>query len=88
MDDLGPQLQSFQAATDQEIVIGVKDVFLSMPIFRWTGTDWVDATGDYDLCMSRDQTSYTFINRRATTETFAYRYLSLNWLVNRLGLRK
>lgn len=81
------QMQEFVAEPDVPFIIQVSDSLLSAPFFRWDGTHWVDATGDFDLCLSADQKYLEFINRRLSSEKFAYRYLSVFWLVGRLGLK-
>jgi hypothetical protein len=78
-------LQEFEADPDQSFVIAMSETILLMPIFRWNGTDWQEATGDYDLCLSANQKTLEFINRRPTTEKYAYRYISPFWFVNRSG---
>lgn len=78
------RIQPFVAAPDVEIIIGTSETILLMPVLKRLCDKWVDATGDFDLCMSDDGLKYTFINRLGTTETFAYRFLSANWSPTRL----
>lgn len=80
------KLQDFEADTDVPYIIQVGDILLTAPFFRWDGTHWIDATGDHDLCLSPDGMYLEFINRRPSKERFAYRYTSIFWLVNRLGV--
>jgi|GEM_PF-4454668 len=75
----------FEASPDQTIYIGVRDAVLSAPFFRWDGSKWVDATGDYDLALIEDGTKLAFTNRRNCGTTFAYRFFSVAWLAKRLG---
>jgi hypothetical protein len=58
-----------------------------MPIFKWDEMDehYIDATGDYDLCMSQDGIRFKFINRRNITMTFAYRYIPGYWIAKRVN---
>lgn len=79
------QMQEFTACPDEPFIIGVSQVIFLMPIFKLQCEHWVDATGDYDLCMSLDGLKYEFTNRLSTTEKFAYRYISVFYLSNRLG---
>jgi len=74
------EIQSFNASEDQELIIQVSQLLLLMPIFKWDGTHWIDATGDYDLCMSPDGKTYTFISRRSGTVQYGYRYVPLAYL--------
>lgn len=69
------EMTRFQADPDSEYIIQISQLLLLYPFFRWTDGHFIDATGDFDLCMSEDGTRYTFINRRPTTEIFAYRYI-------------
>lgn len=78
------QIQDFTVAPDEPYVIGVSEIVFLMPIFKWNGTDWQDAVGNYDLCMSPDYLKFTFINRLATTERFAYRFIARFWLASKL----
>lgn len=78
------RMQEFEAAADEPILIGVVDTILSYPFFRWSGTEWVDATGDFDLQMV-EPTKLRFTNRRSCGTRFAYRYFSVAWLAKRLG---
>lgn len=82
------QVQQFVAEPDAEIYIGLNDVILLMPIFKWDHVNehYIDATGDYDLCMSEDGLKYKFINRRNETIRFAYRYLPGYWLAKRINV--
>ena len=79
------RIQSFVAQPDTELEIGISEIIFLMPIFRLCDDRWIDATGDYDLCMSMDGTKYTFVSRRPLEETYGYRFFSVNWLANRLG---
>lgn len=79
------QLQEFDAVPDAAVMIEVSQNILLMPIFKWQNDHWVDATGEYDLCMEEDGKKYKFINRTATTNKYAYRFVPVYWLVNRLG---
>ena len=81
------QLQVFNVDPDVPFIIQVGDVLLSAPFFRWDGTHWVDATGDFDLCLSADQTYLEFHNRTGAPNQFAYRYVSLSWLSARVGVK-
>lgn len=81
------RLQEFEAATDQSFVILMSEVILLMPIFRWNGDEWVDCTGDYDLCMSPNGKTMTFISRREGTHKFAYRFISPYWFATRKGTK-
>ena len=49
-----------------------------MPIFRWDAAQeiYVDATGEYDLCMSENGLLFYFTSRIPGQNTFAYRYVS------------
>ena len=79
------KVQKFEAQPDQEVEIGLSDTILLMPIWRLCGDRYIDATGDYDLCMSLDGLKMTFISRRPLPEVFAYRFFPANWLASRLG---
>jgi len=80
-------IQSFVAEPEIPIYIGMNDVILLMPIFKWDEMDehYIDATGDYDLCMSQDGIRFKFINRRNITMTFAYRYIPGYWIAKRVN---
>lgn len=80
------RLQEFEADPEESFIIQIQQQLLIMPIFRWVPTSdhWVDATGDFDLCMMKDQITYEFINKRSTREKYAYRYLAVFYLSNRL----
>lgn len=82
------QIQQFVAEPDVPVIIGLNDVILLMPIFKWDEVNehYVDATGDYDFCMSEDGLKYKFINRRDTVIRFAYRYLPGYWIAKRLNI--
>lgn len=84
------RLQEFNAAPDTPFVILMSEVIFLMPVFKWipAANEWADATGDYDLCMAADGKTMTFINRRATTEKFAYRFISPYWFVSLSGKKK
>lgn len=81
------KVQRFVAEVDNPVYFSLDEVVFLMPIFRWDETDqhFVDATGDYDLCMSEDGLKYKFINRRDETITFAYRFIPAYWLAKRLN---
>lgn len=81
------KIQSFTAEPDEPVYIGMNDVIFLMPIFKWDEIDehYIDATGDYDLCMSEDGIKYKFINRRSTTIRFGYRYIPGYWIAKRLN---
>lgn len=83
------ELQEFSIGPDDPFIISVGDVVFQPPFFVWNdaGQDWLDATGFYDLCLSADNKRMYFTSRKAGVNRFAYRYYSLNWLVNRLGIR-
>ena len=76
-------LQEFEAEPDVAFFIKVTEIVFLMPIWRKCGDRYVDATGDYDLCLSANQENYEFINRRADSTIFAYRFYSTNWLATR-----
>lgn len=61
-------------------VIQVTEVMVLMPFFRKTGCPgnyhYVDATGEFDLCLDETKTKYLFTNRLSTEEVFAYRFVS------------
>jgi hypothetical protein len=80
-------IQSFVAEPDVPVYIGMNDVILLMPIFKWDEMDehYIDATGDYDLCMSEDGIRFKFINRRTNVMTFAYRYIPGYWIAKRIN---
>lgn len=82
------RLQTFDAAPDEVVQIQVSQNVLLMPIFRWNGTHWTDAIGQYDFCMLENQITYEFISRIATTEKFAYRYIPAFYLAQRLAVSK
>lgn len=77
------QLAKFEATQDQEVKIQVSQLIFSMPIFRWNGDHWQDATGDFDLCMEEDGKTYTFISRIMGTHTYGYRFVPLHYLVRK-----
>lgn len=81
-------VQQFTAEPDIPFYIGLNDVILLMPIFKWDyeNEHYVDATGDYDLCMSEDGLKYKFINRRSESIRFAYRFIPGYWLAKRLNI--
>jgi hypothetical protein len=81
-------IQSFVAEPDVDIYINLNDVFLLMPIFKWdeVNSHYIDATGDYDLCMSEDGLKFKFINRRKTVLKFAYRFIPGYWLAKRVNV--
>lgn len=83
-----PIQQITDAAPGVEVYIGINDAILLMPIFKWDAVHehWIDATGDYDLCMSADGLKFKFINRRAEVLTFGYRYLPGYWIAKRLNI--
>lgn len=81
------RIQDFDASPDEQIIIGSSQVIFLMPIFRRVGDHWVDATGDFDLCMSDDGLKYAFTSRLADRQKFAYRWISPYWLANRLQKR-
>jgi hypothetical protein len=78
-------IQTFVAEPDVPFYIGLNDVILLMPIFKWDEMDehYIDATGDYDLCMSEDGLKFKFINRRGNTIKFGYRYIPGYWIAKR-----
>jgi hypothetical protein len=75
------------AEPDVPIYIGMNDVVFLMPIFKWDETDehYIDATGDYDLCMSEDGLKYKFISRRPAVIKYAYRFIPGYWIAKRLN---
>lgn len=77
------RLQEFSSNPDEIILIEITQIVLIMPIFRKCDDKWVDATGDYDLCMSFDGSRYEFISRRQQNEIWGYRFYSTNWLAER-----
>lgn len=78
------QVHEFSAAPGVEISLSIAEVVLLMPFFRKNEAgNWIDATGDYDLCLSSDQKKYTFVNRREAAAVFSYRYFSIYWLGTR-----
>lgn len=86
-DNFSLQVQEFSVDADSPYIIKVGDVVMQPPFFKWNGVDWIDATGFYDLCLSADFQAMIFTSRVAGVQRFVYRYYSLNWLVNRLGIR-
>lgn len=80
------ELAAFNANTDQEIKIQVSQLLLLMPFFKWNGTHWQDATGEYDLCMEEDGKTYTFYSRIAGAQKFAYRYVPIAYLTRKYSL--
>lgn len=74
------EIQKFDAASDVEVTIQISQLLFLMPIFKWDGTHWIDASGDYDLCMSNDGKTYTFISRVPGTVTYGYRFVPLAYL--------
>ena len=81
------RVQRFSAEPNDPVYIGVGDIIPLMPFFKWDDVDqhYVDATGDYDLCMSEDGFRYKFINRRREAITFAFRFIQSNSLSKRLS---
>jgi hypothetical protein len=77
------EIQSFDADEDVEVTLQVSQLLLLMPIFKWDGTHWIDATGDFDLCMATDGKTYTFISRRTGTVKYGYRYVPLAYLMRK-----
>lgn len=76
----------FVAAEGVDIFIGANDVVMLMPIFKKSACGyWVDATGDYDLCMSEDQLHYRFVSQIPGSTTFMYRFMPGNWFSKRQG---
>jgi hypothetical protein len=63
-------------------------VFLP-PIFRKkssaSGDEYIDATGECDLCMSLDGRYFHFYNRLDQEHIFAFRYIPLSYLANKSG---
>jgi len=69
--------QQFEVDPDVPYFISANEVIVLMPIFRWAPCGkWIDAMGDYDLCMTPDFSQYEFINRRMQREKFAFRFTS------------
>jgi len=72
------QMTKLTLVKDQQVSIQISQVLLLMPIFRWNEIEnlFVDATGDYDLCMSENGLAYYLTSKRPGTTVFAYRYVS------------
>lgn len=70
-------LQVLEALPDVPVIISANQVIILMPIFRFCegSTQYVDATGDYDLCMSLDGLYYQLTNRTTSLCKFAYRWV-------------
>lgn len=77
------QMQKFEAHDNVPVGLSIAEVLLLMPIFRWTGVEFIDATGEYDLCMDADGKKYHFIKRTAGSAIFAYRFVSTVFLASR-----
>jgi hypothetical protein len=72
------QLTKFTVEEDQAYTMQVSNVLLLMPFFKWDEVQgiWIDATGDYDLCMSENGLKYYFTSRIPGPTTYGYRYVS------------
>lgn len=72
-------IQQFDAVVDVPVALQIAQVLLLMPIFRWdsAASEYIDATGEYDLCMDALGTKYHFTSRRTGTNRYAYRYVSV-----------
>ena len=77
------QMQKFEASDGILVGLSISEVLFLMPIFRWTGVDFIDATGEYDLCMDQGGKNYHFIKRTPGTATFAYRFISTYFIATR-----
>jgi len=68
-------------------ILHINDVLLLMPIFRLDEDQgiYVDATGEYNLCMALDGLTYKFmmICRDEPTK-YCYRFMSVGWLAKRI----
>lgn len=80
------ELAQFSANQDQEIVIQVSQLVLLMPIFRWVGDHWQDATGEFDLCMEPDGKTYKFMSRIMGAQRYGYRYVPIAYLTRKYSL--
>ena len=69
-------------------LLHVNDVLFLMPIFRLDEVQciYVDATGEFDLCMSLDGLTYKFTTCRDVPTKYCYRFMSVGWLAKRLGV--
>jgi hypothetical protein len=80
----------FRADPDVRIDMENSQIVFLPPVFRKIhrngGDEFIDATGEYDLCMSTDGRFFHFYNRLPTTEIFAYRYFSIDYLLPK-GIR-
>ena len=64
----------FWAEPDQRVIINQNDVLPMLPFFRLIeDCHWMDATGEYDLCLSRDGFEMYFYNRLSFAAKFMYR---------------
>ena len=72
--------QEFSAEPNVPVVFMITEVMLLAPFFRKTGCPgnfhYVDATGEYDLCMDETKTKLLFVSRMTTVQIFAYRFVS------------
>lgn len=79
----------FVACPGKPVFINATDVYLLMPFFRKTECgDYVDATGEYDLCMNAEQTKYKFITCADDCTTYMYRFIPGNWFAKRSGKQR
>jgi hypothetical protein len=79
----------FIACPNKPVFISATDIHMLMPIFRKTECgDYVDAMGEYNLCMNEEQTHYKFVSCLEQCETFMYRFIPGNWFAKRKGFQK
>jgi hypothetical protein len=65
---------AFWAEPDQKIIISQNDVIPMLPFFRLIDDcHWMDATGEYDVCLSLNGFEMYFFNRLDFAAKFMYR---------------
>lgn len=69
-------VQRFTALPDVPVYFSVNEVMILMPFFRKRSCGWVDATGEYDLCLDEDMGKMMFVNRTGQIDDFSYRFVS------------
>ena len=69
-------VQKFTAQPDVPVYFSVNEVMILMPFFRKRSCGWIDATGEYDLCLDEKMEKMMFINRTGSVEEFSYRFVS------------